>query len=88
MNYSALPVSAYFGGSDQTSAWSYGWDEVGATVTELKAKEQIGFVAATDYALASPLAFALTIRTSPASRRIAMAMTIGLTRRLTQGKPR
>lgn len=59
MNYSALPVSAYFGGSDQTSAWSYGWDEVATAVTDLKAKEPIGFVAATDYALASPLAFAL-----------------------------
>ena len=59
INYAALPVTAPLGGADQTSAWSYGWDEVGAAVAELKAKEPIGFVAATDYALASPLAFAL-----------------------------
>lgn len=59
VNYGVLPVMAMVNATDQTSAWSYGWDEVAKAVTAIRADETIGFVAATDYALASPLAFAL-----------------------------
>ncbi len=59
INYGVLPVMAMVNAADQTSAWSYGWDEVADAVRAVKADEHIGFIAATDYALASPLAFAL-----------------------------
>ncbi|MBI4923852.1 MAG: glycosyltransferase family 39 protein [Devosia nanyangense] len=59
VNYTALPVLALVGPGDQTSAWSYGWDEVAAAVVDVKATMPVDFVAATDYALASPLAFEL-----------------------------
>ena len=59
VNYTAGPVMALISFADQTSAWSYGWDEVASEIAALRQSEPIGFVAATDYALASPLAFAL-----------------------------
>jgi hypothetical protein len=59
VNYGVLPVMATVNAPDQTSAWAYGWDEVADVVKRLKADNNVGFVAATDYALASPLAFAL-----------------------------
>lgn len=59
VNYTALPVLALAGPGDQTSAWSYGWDEVAAAVADLRATVPVDFIAATDYALASPLAFEL-----------------------------
>ncbi len=60
-NFVALPITAAVGpgNADQASSWSYGFDEVAVEVARLRRTEQIGFVAATDYALASPLAFAL-----------------------------
>ena len=66
-----LPVMATVNAPDQTSAWAYGWDEVADVVRQLKADNDIGFVAATDYALTSPLAFALRDRdvTSVSSHR-------------------
>lgn len=60
VNYGVLPVMATVNAPDQTSAWAYGWDEVASAVKEVRAgNDGIGFIAATDYALASPLAFAL-----------------------------
>jgi hypothetical protein len=59
VNYTAFPVLALVGPGDQTSAWSYGWDEVAAAVADVKATMPVDFIAATDYALASPLAFDL-----------------------------
>ena len=62
VNYGVLPVMATVNAPDQTSAWAYGWDEVADAVKRVKANNTVGFVAATDYALASPLAFALRDR--------------------------
>ena len=59
VNYGVLPVMATVNAPDQTSAWAYGWNEVADVVKRLKADNNAGFVGATDYALASPLAFAL-----------------------------
>lgn len=59
VNYGVLPVMATVNAPDQTSAWAYGWDEVADVVKQVKVDNDAGFVAATDYALASPLAFAL-----------------------------
>ncbi len=59
VNYGVLPVMATVNAPDQTSAWAYGWDEVADAIKQVKANDTIGFVGATDYALASPLAFAL-----------------------------
>lgn len=62
LNYAVLPFMALISYADQTSAWSYGWEDVAARVAEIRITEQVDFVAATDYSLASPLAFALTDR--------------------------
>ena len=59
VNYVLLPILAMVSQADQTSGWSYGWQDVGARVMELRAAHDAQFIAATDYALASPLAFAL-----------------------------
>jgi hypothetical protein len=59
VNYSAVPVLAFFSQADQTSAWSFGWDEVAEAVAKARAGRKVDFVAGTDYALASPLAFAM-----------------------------
>lgn len=59
VNYTVAPLTAFTSHADQTSGWSYGWDEVAAAVRGAEAGETVGFVAATDYALASPLGFAL-----------------------------
>lgn len=59
VNYTALPVTALAGRADQTSAWSYGWNEVADGIRLIEKSDPVGFVAATDYALASPLGFAL-----------------------------
>ncbi len=59
VNYSVVPVMALISYADQTTAWSYGWDQIAARVQVQAAAHRPGFIAATDYALASPLAFAL-----------------------------
>jgi len=59
LNYALVPVMALISYADQTSAWSYGWDEVAAAVARERRAHAADFVAATDYALAAPLAYAL-----------------------------
>ena len=59
VNYSIVPVMAVISYADQTTAWSYGWPEVAARVELAGAERPAGFIAATDYTLASQLAFAL-----------------------------
>ena len=59
VNYAVVPITALISHTDQTSGWSYGWDEIEAAIGTAQQGESIGFIAATDYALASPLAFAL-----------------------------
>lgn len=59
VNYAVVPITAMTSHTDQTSGWSYGWDEVAAAVREIRARETIDVIAATDYALASALGFAL-----------------------------
>jgi 4-amino-4-deoxy-L-arabinose transferase-like glycosyltransferase len=58
-NTTAAPVMAFISFSDQTSAWSYGWDEVAREVDAVAKAEGTDFIAGTEYSLASPLAFAL-----------------------------
>ena len=62
VNYTVVPITAMTSHTDQTSGWSYGWDEVAAAVRDIRGRETIGTVAATDYALASALGFALADR--------------------------
>ncbi|MEO8757646.1 MAG: glycosyltransferase family 39 protein [Devosia sp.] len=59
VNYAVIPITALTSHPDQTSSWSYGWDEIATAVSDLRQAHPVGFVAATDYALASPLGFAL-----------------------------
>lgn len=59
VNYAVVPITALTSHADQTSGWSYGWDEVAAAVRQAQQDQPDAFIAATDYALASPLAFAL-----------------------------
>lgn len=59
VNYSVVPVMALISYPDQTTAWSYGWNDVAARVEAARSAHPAGFVAATDYTLASQLAFAL-----------------------------
>ena len=59
VNYAVIPITALTSHPDQTSSWSYGWDEVATAVRAMRQQHSVGFVAATDYALASPLGFAL-----------------------------
>lgn len=59
VNYSVVPVMALVSYADQTTAWSYGWTDIAARVLAARAEHPAGFIAATDYTLASQLAFAL-----------------------------
>lgn len=59
VNYSVVPVMALVSWADQTTAWSYGWDEIAPRVEVVAAENAAGFIAATDYGIASQLAFAL-----------------------------
>lgn len=59
VNYAVVPITAITSHTDQTSGWSYGWDEVAQAVRDIRSNEPVDIVAATDYALASPLGFAL-----------------------------
>ena len=58
-NTTVAPVMAFVSFTDQTSAWSYGWEEVAREVSAIAEAEGTDFVAGTEYSLASPLAFAL-----------------------------
>ena len=58
-NFTVMPISATYTVADQASSWSYGWDEVAAKIAEIRQTQPVDFVAASDYALASPLAFAM-----------------------------
>jgi 4-amino-4-deoxy-L-arabinose transferase-like glycosyltransferase len=58
-NYAVVPVSAIAGTPDETSSWSYGWPETAEAVEAVAAEHKDAFIAGTNYALASNLAFAL-----------------------------
>lgn len=58
-NFAITPISSLYTAADQASSWSYGWDEVATKIGEIRQSQPVGFVAASDYALASPLAFAM-----------------------------
>jgi 4-amino-4-deoxy-L-arabinose transferase-like glycosyltransferase len=58
-NFAVMPIAATYTVADQTSSWSYGWGEVVAEINTLRQTQHVDFIAASDYALASPLAFAL-----------------------------
>jgi hypothetical protein len=58
-NTTMAPVMAFISFTDQTSAWNFGWDEIAAEVRTLALREDTDFIVATEYSLASPLAFAL-----------------------------
>lgn len=57
-NFAVVPVMAMVSYADQTSAWSYGWDEIAARVEAAETAHSAGFIAATDYTLAAQLGFA------------------------------
>jgi len=59
VNYSIVPVMALVSFTDQTTAWSYGWDEAAPRVEVIAAANGTAFIAATEYGIASQLAFAL-----------------------------
>jgi 4-amino-4-deoxy-L-arabinose transferase-like glycosyltransferase len=59
VNYCIIPILALISQADQTSGWSWGWDEVAARVRIEQQAHGAAFVAGSDYALAAPLAFAL-----------------------------
>ena len=59
LNWGVVPIAALLHLSDQTSSWSYGWDEVAEKVRSLASEQRADFIAATDYTLASPLGFEL-----------------------------
>lgn len=59
VNYAVIPVMALVSFADQTTAWSYGWAEAAPRVEAIAAANGTAFIAATDYGLASQLAFAL-----------------------------
>lgn len=58
-NFALMPISATYTVADQASAWSYGWADVAAEIDAIRQTRHVDFIAASDYALASPLAFAL-----------------------------
>lgn len=62
VNFALLSVQGLVSFVDQTTAWSYGWDQIAPEVRRIADAEGTSFIAATDYALASPLAFALADR--------------------------
>ncbi len=62
VNFAVLSVQGLVSFVDQTTAWSYGWDQIAPEVRRIAAAEGTTFIAAADYALASPLAFALADR--------------------------
>lgn len=62
VNFALLSVQGMVSFVDQTTAWSYGWDRIAPEVRRIAEAEGTSFIAATDYALASPLAFALADR--------------------------
>ena len=59
VNTTMLPALALLNAPDQTSSWNFGWDKIATEVRAIADTRGSEFIAATDYALASPLAFAL-----------------------------
>lgn len=59
LNYAIMPVMALVSFTDQTTAWSYGWEQAAPRVEAIAAANDTAFIAATDYGIASQLAFAL-----------------------------
>jgi 4-amino-4-deoxy-L-arabinose transferase-like glycosyltransferase len=59
VNYTVLPVVATYTYTDQSTALSYGWEEVIPVIDKLRAEHDIGFIATPWYASAGALAFAM-----------------------------
>lgn len=59
VNFSMMPLIALIGRTDQSTALSYGWDQVIPEIEKLRAANDIGFIGAPHYTSASALAFAL-----------------------------
>lgn len=62
VNYCIIPILALISQADQTSGWSWGWQDVAVRVRAEQQAHGAGFIAASDYALAAPLAFSLQDR--------------------------
>lgn len=61
-NFAVTSVQGMVSFVDQTTAWSYGWDEIAPEVRRIATEQGTDFIATSDYALAGPLAFALQDR--------------------------
>jgi hypothetical protein len=59
INYAITPLTPVAAWRDEATAWSYGWSDIAAAVSEAKAANPVSFVAASDYTTASLLGFAL-----------------------------
>jgi 4-amino-4-deoxy-L-arabinose transferase-like glycosyltransferase len=59
MNYTVMPLISFFGRTDQSTALSYGWEDVIPEIEKLRAANDIGFIATPWYASASALAYAM-----------------------------
>jgi 4-amino-4-deoxy-L-arabinose transferase-like glycosyltransferase len=58
-NFAVTSVQGMVSFVDQTTAWSYGWEEIAPEVRRIAQDQGTDFIATSDYALAGPLAFAL-----------------------------
>ena len=59
VNFVLMPVVATFTYTDQSTALSYGWEEVIPEIDKIRAERNIGFIATPWYASAGALAFAM-----------------------------
>lgn len=62
VNFGLLSLQGQVSFVDQTTAWSYGWEQIAPEVRRIADAEGTDFIATTDYALAGPLGFALADR--------------------------
>lgn len=59
VNYAVVPVMAVISYVDQTSSWTFGWQETADYVRQAAREHQAGFIASTSYEPSAELAFAL-----------------------------